>query len=50
MPEGPPDMRPFLHADAILDAACNWLASHPRITAALLIGWVVLAGNMEGTF
>lgn len=35
-------------ADALLDAAANWLASHPRIACALLIAMILVAGQMDG--
>lgn len=27
-------------ADALLDAACCWLADHPKTLCALIIGWI----------
>lgn len=35
-------------ADALLDAATNWLALHPRTTAALLVALILVAGQMDG--
>lgn len=34
-------------ADALLDAAANWLALHPRITCALLVALILVAGQMD---
>lgn len=31
-----------------MDAACNWLADHPRLTAAILILAILVAGQLEG--
>lgn len=35
-------------ADNAMDAAANWLANHPRWTAALLIALILVAGQMDG--
>lgn len=34
--------------DALLDAAANFLATHPRITCALLVALILVAGQMDG--
>ena len=30
-----------------LDAACNWLVHHPRLTCALLVALILVAGQMD---
>jgi hypothetical protein len=35
-------------ADLLLNAACNWLADHPRVTAIVIATLVLMAGNIEG--
>jgi hypothetical protein len=33
--------------DAILDSSCNFLATRPRLTCALLIALILVAGQMD---
>ena len=35
-------------ADHALDAACNFLATRPRLTCALLVALILVAGQMDG--
>ena len=34
--------------DALIDTACDFLATHPRLTCALLIALILVAGQMDG--
>lgn len=36
-------------ADRALTSACNYLAHHPRLTAALLCASILLAGQLDRT-
>jgi len=31
-----------------IDMACNFLALHPRLTCALLVALILVAGQMDG--
>ncbi|WP_281040026.1 hypothetical protein [Mesorhizobium sp. Z1-4] len=33
--------------DALLDAACEWLAAHPRIATALICAMPLIVGLLE---
>lgn len=36
-------------ADHALDRAANFLATHPRLTAALLVALILVAGQLDRT-
>lgn len=36
--------------DRLLDAACCWLAAHPRYTTAIIVALILGAHGMEGPF
>lgn len=33
--------------DAALSSACNWLADHRRLTTAVLVSLIIIAGNLD---
>lgn len=45
--EDKPKAAPMPSPDALLDAACEWLAAHPRFTTALICAMPLIVGVME---